>query len=392
MNKDYVGQKFHKLLVVSIAEQTTRLATTKWECLCDCGKTCIKSAGSVKYGSIRSCGCTTVKHVLNPGDVFGRLTVIEYVGRITKNKPNAYRCICECKNEMFASAGSLVDGSTKSCGCLRSYLATIRLKEAVTKHGHSRLDPETGTRKVSPTYSSYHAMKARCSNPKNSHYHLYGGRGIKVCDRWKDDFSNFLADMGEKPSQKHSIDRIDNNKGYEPSNCRWATIDVQANNQRKNVFIEIEGERKTIAQWAEDVQLDPEVVRMRMKRGIVGKDLLLPAQDMAAPVIFVTRNGETKSLYDWCEITGIPFYTVRSRMKIGVPEEEWFIPAGQRSSSIHNSKTTAISVNGETKTIAEWARIYKLDAGTLGRRIKEGWPQEKWFTPARPKKSNSKKP
>jgi hypothetical protein len=102
-----------------------------------------------------------------------------------------------------------------------------------------------------PEYKSWAHMKARCNSETNHKYHLYGARGIKVCDRWLNNFENFLADMGQKPSPLHTIDRIDNNGNYEPSNCRWATKKEQGRNTRTNLLITHNGKTMTLIEWSE---------------------------------------------------------------------------------------------------------------------------------------------
>ncbi len=124
-----------------------------------------------------------------------------------------------------------------------------------TKHGMS------GT----PTHRSWKDMRARCNNPKDSDYKDYGGRGILVCDSWND-FGSFLEDLGERP-RGHSLDRIDVNGNYEPSNCRWADAKTQANNKRNNLLIEIAGETKTLTQWCEIYEIDRSKVWYRLRQG-----------------------------------------------------------------------------------------------------------------------------
>ncbi len=155
------------------------------------------------------------------GRIFGRLKAIE---RVDSPAGPVWRCSCECGKESKARASSLTRGKSRSCGCLLSDTA----KKTMTTHGMSD----------SRIYKLWCGMIARCSNPKTKQYADYGGRGIRVCDRWKA-FENFLADIGERPSPKHSLDRHPNNDGnYEPTNCRWATRKEQSANRRKMARID----------------------------------------------------------------------------------------------------------------------------------------------------------
>jgi hypothetical protein len=110
-------------------------------------------------------------------------------------------------------------------------------------------------------------MKKRCFRTSGRDYQYYAGKGITVCDRWRDSFDNFLADMGPRPSPKHSIDRIDNDGNYEPSNCRWATWSEQNNNRRSNRILAFDGQAKTITQWAEFSGIDIVTIHARLRRG-----------------------------------------------------------------------------------------------------------------------------
>lgn len=156
------------------------------------------------------------------GEVFGRLTAVEAASNIGKKR--AYRCVCSCGGEIVATVSNLRGGQIQSCGCFRREYSSASAVERNTVHGHNR------TGKASPTWKSWAAMLKRCRNPRHVSYQDYGGRGIKVCERWAS-FDSFLADMGERPDGK-TLDRKDVNGDYEPGNCRWATRSEQQKNKR----------------------------------------------------------------------------------------------------------------------------------------------------------------
>ena len=187
------------------------------------------------------------------GNVYGRLTVLSFAGHSSHKRPlPQWHCECECGQSITVVGPHVKNGNTLSCGCLRKEVA----KQRATSHG----------RKTSRTYQVWQGMKARTTNPNNGHYHVYGGRGIEVCDEWFNSFETFLKDMGEAP-EGLSIDRIDNDGHYEPSNCRWATPQQQSRNHSRNVWLEANGVRKCLSDWADDLGCTSYAIQKRLERG-----------------------------------------------------------------------------------------------------------------------------
>lgn len=176
------------------------------------------------------------------GKKFGRWSVFDYAGK------SYWNCTCECGTERKVFASNLLNNKSTSCGC---YCA-----EQVRTHGMSG----------SKVYAIWESMRQRCSRPSSSYWHRYGGRGIKVCERWQS-FENFYADMGEPPTEKHSLGRIDNDGDYEPNNVRWETLDQQNNNKVLNHKVTIDGVTKTLTQWAQENGLKPSTVMSRVSYG-----------------------------------------------------------------------------------------------------------------------------
>lgn len=160
---------------------------------------------------------------------------------------NTYKCVCSCGTEKIIQSQTIKRGASKSCGC--------KGKDWCRRHGME------GTL----TYNTWAAMKSRCLNPESNLYANYGGRGIKIHDSWHD-FINFYKDMGDKPKGM-SLDRIDPNGNYEPKNCRWASSKEQARNKRNTVYLEYNGERKPLAEWAEIMGIKRKIVEWRIKNG-----------------------------------------------------------------------------------------------------------------------------
>jgi hypothetical protein len=200
------------------------------------------------------------------GMKFNRLLVISY-DYIKFKGVRKVNCLCDCGNIIRANAYSIKTGNTKSCGCLN--IESIVKRN--TKHGME------GTKE----YRTWKNMKTRCFDSSNHAYKNYGGRGITVCDRWKDSFENFYADMGERP-EGQSIDRIDNNKGYSPENCRWATTKEQSQNKRTNVMITFNEKTQCLTAWAADLQISIKCLRSRLYRSkwSIEKSLTTPLKQI----------------------------------------------------------------------------------------------------------------
>lgn len=198
------------------------------------------------------------------GQTFHYLTIIKVTGKRRyhyENHPDAvFRevlCRCKCGNEKIILLPSILSGNTKSCGCLNKENGEKRRKYdfTTTYNGKDTLKRDT--------YKIWAMMKGRCLNPNSKVYKWYGGRGIKVCERWLD-FKNFRDDMGYKPEGEYSIDRIDNNGDYCPENCRWVTVDIQANNKQNSVRIKYEGKQYSIKQLATMFNMKPRTLSSRL--------------------------------------------------------------------------------------------------------------------------------
>jgi len=183
------------------------------------------------------------------GKQFDRWSVLHFHDRSGVDRKPRWWCRCQCGSERAVFQGSLVLHTSRSCGCLRREVSGSRTRT----HGRS------GTK----IYMVWSDMLKRCNNPGHPSYKHYGGRGISVCERWRD-IENFVSDMGD-PEEKRELDRIDNDGPYSPDNCRWATRSEQANNSRRNKWVSYQGETLTVTQWAERLNIEFHVLRWRLK-------------------------------------------------------------------------------------------------------------------------------
>ena len=193
------------------------------------------------------------------GQKFGRLAVISENGRY-KHGQLLWLCKCDCGKDSTIASTSLVQGNQVSCGCLKNEKASLRWKTHGMRHF--------------PEYHVWCGIKERCNNPKSNCYERYGGRGIKVCERWQSSFVSFFSDMGTRPSPTHTIERKNNAAGYSPDNCVWATSKEQAENRRSNIKLSFAGETKTIAQWAIDLGICAGTIYYRVHHGWTQEEAL----------------------------------------------------------------------------------------------------------------------
>lgn len=212
------------------------------------------------------------KHPDISGQKFGRLTAVKYIGK-DKNRNAKWLFRCDCGNECISLVYNVKTGSTSSCGCYAKEKAASQSEKAAARAAQMRITHgQTGTR----LYRIYYAMINRCYNPQTPFYKRYGGRGIAVCDDWRNDFQAFFSwACSNGYADDLSIDRIDNDKGYSPDNCRWATRLEQARNTRTNVYFVIHGKRMTMAEIEREFCINHSTFRRRLKRGVSPENAIL---------------------------------------------------------------------------------------------------------------------
>ena len=248
---DLTGKNFGKLIVVERAG-VTKNGNPTWLCKCECGNEAVVSGDSLRSGHTKSCGCLSrrlsgERNIVDlTGKLFGSLFVTERFGSTHDGKAT-WKCVCECGAEKIVEGYQLRSGKTKSCGCCRGN----------TKHGQSN------TR----LYRIWKDMKTRCLNPNHDGYERYGGRGITICAEWLsfEKFYEWAIENGYNDNL--TIDRINNELGYEPTNCRWETMETQANNRRSNINIEIGGILHTVAEWSKKTGMRYDDIYRQFKAG-----------------------------------------------------------------------------------------------------------------------------
>jgi hypothetical protein len=235
----------------------------------------------------------------------------------------------------------------------------------------------------SPEYNTWHGMKARCTNENHHAWKNYGGRGIKVCERWLNSYENFYEDMGPKPSPDHSLDRIDNDADYSPENCRWATRAEQMNNTRRTTVISFRGELVKLSELESIAGVSKGTLIKRYQAGHREESLVnLPEERVLSNSALYTYLGETHTLTGWARKYGLEPSTVYARFRVGERGEFLFRSVDE----IVKSEAHLVEWNGERHTLTEWERLTGINRVTLKDRLKRGDRGDRLFRPARPKK------
>ncbi len=199
----------------------------------------------------------------DPGQKYSRWAPISPAERCARGELR-WHCRCDCGKEAVVLQRTLLNGTSRSCGCLS--VETFLAKNMARNRTH-------GESKTTPEYRAWCHMRNRCNNPKSKDYQNYGGRGIAVCVRWES-YENFLADMGRRPSSRHSIERNHVNGDYEPGNCCWATDKQQQNNKRDNLYVMLRSERLTLRELCDRFCVEYKLVWGRMKAGWILVDAM----------------------------------------------------------------------------------------------------------------------
>jgi hypothetical protein len=334
------------------------------------------------------------------GQRFGRLIALGYTGVVTRHGQKQITCQCDCGAYVHVAPTSLRSGATTSCGCRHSDIVRT-FNQANAKHGDAR----DGA--VTPEYRAWRAMIARCHDPNHAAFELYGARGVTVCDEWRSDFTRFLADVGRRPSRRHSIDRWPNNEGnYEPGNVRWASPEEQARNQRTTRRYQFRGTWLTLGEIAERTGVPRERIYQRISkwkwtieeavstpvsRSVDEHDLYGRWQQM----IIRCTDPRHERYADYggrgirvCDRWRESFENFRN--DVGLPPSpdaylldridnnghyepgnvRWATPTAQN----RNRRSTKLyELHGEKRPLADWAERAGVDYVTVKRRLKYGW-------------------
>lgn len=238
----------------------------------------------------------------------------------------------------------------------------------------------------SPEYRCWSNMIQRCYNKDHPEYLRYGDRGIRVCDSWKQSFAEFLSDMGNRPSNRHSLDRINNHGNYEKGNCHWTVTKNQARNRRTNRWITYNGETLVLKDWADRIGIASPNLAMRLDKGWpLELALTAPARTKYTSnrkaqeprATKLTLDGVTRTVPEWSEFLKVSPTTIKTRLKQGLPLHEVLSSDSRRKIGYKKRKNTRlITSNEQTKSLSEWARLLEMTTSSLAYKLRKGWTIE----------------
>lgn len=292
------------------------------------------------------------------GKRYGRLVVVGFDYKKSSSRRKYLLCKCDCGNKISTRLYELEHKQTVSCGCYnREILQKSRIKHGLSNH---------------PLHREWRGIKDRCYNKNCKQFKDYGGRGITVCDEWIHDaaaFINWCLSHGYEKGL--TLDRIDNNKGYSPDNCRWTTRKIQANNTRRNRYITYNGETHTVPEWAEILNLKYDVLIHRLAHGwSVEKAIETPFRNFERHDRTYTFNGETHNLKEWSKILHINYRTLLNR----ISDSGWDI---EKVLTTPVTEQRLITFDGRTMTATEWCKEKGWERHIVSRRLAKGWSVEK---------------
>lgn len=292
------------------------------------------------------------------GQKFGRL-LVESADKRTNprgDKIVVYTCLCDCGTRKVIARSSLINGLTKSCGCLKKELAKI-------KH-------TTHNKSSTKEYSIWSSMVKRCTNKNCKGYKNYGGRGITLNPRWLK-FENFFADMGKAPDKHYSLERIDVNGGYWKENCKWIPILEQSRNKRNTVWIEYEGKTLLAKDWEKITGIPRRCIQNRLKKGWSVKDTLtVKSKDGKTFKLGFEYKGEYVTYAQLERENGLSDSTINKRLKSGWSLEQAIETPPNRT------RGTLITYNGETLNLREWGERIGINSNTVSKYLKKGFTME----------------
>lgn len=250
--RSLVGQTFGSWTVLR------RNVRRGYICRCVCGTERAIQRYPLVHGITKSCGCAMYSPPLGSlnGKQFGSWTVVGEATNLYRGRARGVLCQCACGAERAIPITRLVRGESKSCGCLKGKI----IREKKILHGESKNMRNT------PEYNAWAHLIGRCCNPNNAAYENYGGRGVTVCDEWRNSYAAFLAYVGRRPTPRHTIDRIDNNGNYEPGNVRWATYTQQSRNRRNTLLVNFRGEKVCLRMLMEKYGLSLTKINFYLRR------------------------------------------------------------------------------------------------------------------------------